>query len=281
MGWRGAWPYCSPMQGVSSQCVNQGGLFSQALLKASCFYAPQLSDQENNAVRVRSDQHPPLHSSWLHLKTLWGYRSASVSTAKAPVPLPPQLHGFSGNQLPSPASIRLFVAMPGCSLAPVQPPRCASSARLCSHFGWERLWLFYRLNSSWAGQTVCNYNIFAGHENHFLPNAGEHRRQPCWGGGGGGLELQCFLASSGQGAAFFDGWAPKRADLTAFACHIIHTELSCQGSSRGTLELHPSAHSSLPLFHPCGWCQADSCCTVCGPLPALGCPGGIFFRTGY
>lgn len=48
----------------------------------------------------------------------------------------------------------------------------------------------------------------------------------------------------GQGAAFFDGWAPKRADLTAFVCHIIHTELSCQGSSQGD----PRATPKCPQF---------------------------------
>ena len=51
--------------------------------EAGWFYAPQLSNQENNTVSVGSDQHPPLHSSWFRLKVPLGYRCALTSIVNA------------------------------------------------------------------------------------------------------------------------------------------------------------------------------------------------------
>lgn len=57
-----------------------------------------------------------------------------------------------------------------------------------------------------------------------------------------GLELRCFPSSPGWGAAFFDGWAPERADVIAFTCHIIHTELKLLGIKPGG----PRSYTQLP-----------------------------------
>lgn len=71
--------------------------------------------------------------------------------------------------------------------------------------------------------------------------------------------MRCFLSFPGQGAACFDGWAPERADLTAFTCCIIHTELSHWGSSQG----NPKATPRCPRERQS---SQRSCCLPTCPL---------------
>lgn len=56
---------------------------------------------------------------------------------------------------------------------------------------------------------------------------------PSWG--------SCFLSPQGWGAAFWDGWAPDRADVTAFLCHTSTWSRATRAGAKGTPELHPSA----------------------------------------
>lgn len=80
---------------------------------------------------------------------------------------------------------------------------------------------------------------------HFPPNPRNHRRQPLLGAAAEMFpRLRCFLSSPGRGAAFWDGWAPERADVTALPCHpSIHTEQSHRGRS----QRHPGAASKCRM----------------------------------
>lgn len=172
---------------------------------------------------------------------------------QAPILLPSWLPGCSDGQFPFPASLRLLTATPAHSPAPMLLlGLCTLCTPLLLFAG-----IFQTMNSSRAGQTVCNYNIFAGRENRFLANPGEHRRQRCWGG------WSCNVSCHSLARGLLVSMAGLQRELT---WQLLHTALSTQSwatrdRARGTPKLHPGAHRSDRAARGVAACLHALCCS--------------------